>query len=165
MSEPKCITKNFQFSKCLLTYLSVAALVLMVGLAPVAAQDTSAAPRLEPGEGENEAGSALPDGLSSDLIGKFGAEELLGISPEMMAQDLGEEIPPEAALPDRYLYTTLRLVHRGGTRGCGYSDWSCMTNLCKRDLGSLAWRGWAGCHKSGGSWICYFECGLVRNTF
>jgi hypothetical protein len=78
---------------------------------------------------------------------------------------LGFRKKPLDTTPKRYTYTTLRVTNRGNTRGCGYADWSCMTNLCKKDLGSLAWRGWSGCHKSGSSWLCVFECGQVRQTF
>jgi photosystem II stability/assembly factor-like uncharacterized protein len=68
-------------------------------------------------------------------------------------------------LKRHYIYTTLRVTNSGSTRGCGYANWSCMTGLCRSDLGSSAWRGWAGCHKSGSSWLCVFECGMVRETF
>lgn len=65
----------------------------------------------------------------------------------------------------RFLYTTLRTLSSSGSRGCGYADWNCMTNLCKSDLNNLAWRGWAGCHRSDNSWLCLFECGQVRDLF
>ena len=70
--------------------------------------------------------------------------------------------PPVAR---RFLYTTLRVINNGNPRGCGYSDWNCMTNLCKADLSSVGWRGWSGCQSSGGAWLCLFECGQVRPLF
>jgi hypothetical protein len=66
----------------------------------------------------------------------------------------------------RYLYSTLRVTNSGANRGCAVSDWNCMTNLCKADLADQsAWRGWAGCWRDGGTFICYFECGQIRNAF
>jgi Zn-dependent metalloprotease len=64
-----------------------------------------------------------------------------------------------------YLYTTLRIITKNASRGCAASDWSCMTNLCKQDLGQTAWRGWGGCHSHSGDYICNFECGQVRQLF
>lgn len=66
-----------------------------------------------------------------------------------------------APRPNRYLYSTLRVISGSAPRGCGASDWACMTALCKADLGSDAWRGWAGCWRDGSSYQCYFECGRV----
>lgn len=66
----------------------------------------------------------------------------------------------------RYLYTTLRVISSSASRGCGSSDWNCMTRLCKADLRDTnAWRGWAGCWKDGSKYICNFECGQVRSLF
>jgi hypothetical protein len=117
------------------------------------------------GEADEESLAAPPGGVDPQLIESFGAETIIGMSEEILEQEPGAGPPAEAAMPNRYVYTTLRVVNRGNTRGCGYANWSCMTNLCKRDLGTSAWRGWAGCHKSGSSWVCYFECGIVRRTY
>ncbi len=161
--------KWFQPMAMVLTCFVLGMLLVVGSAVSVVAQDASARPTSEQGDipsgGNDESSLAPPAGLSPELEREFGTEALLGVAPEMMAQEPGDEPPPEAALPDRYIYTSLRLIRRGSPRGCGYSDWSCLTNLCKRDLGSSAWRGWAGCHRSGSSWICYFECGMVRRTF
>jgi bacterial leucyl aminopeptidase len=61
-----------------------------------------------------------------------------------------------------YIFTTLRSITQSNTRGCSYANWTCMTNLCTSDLGSSAWRGWAGCWRSGDNYQCYFECGQQR---
>ncbi|MEX0320026.1 MAG: M4 family metallopeptidase [Ruegeria sp.] len=68
-------------------------------------------------------------------------------------------------LKDSYLFTTLRIISDSGPRGCGYSDWNCMTRLCRTDLGNSAWRGWAGCYRDGSVFQCMFECGMVRKYF
>jgi hypothetical protein len=74
--------------------------------------------------------------------------------------------PPPPPGKDRYLYTTLRVITNGSPRGCGYADWTCMTNLCKSDLqDTSAWRGWAGCWRKDNSYQCYFECGQVKQFF
>jgi vibriolysin len=65
----------------------------------------------------------------------------------------------------QYLYTTLRVITNGSSRGCSYANWTCMTNLCTSDLGSPAWRGWAGCWRDGDNYQCYFECGQIRKLF
>ncbi len=72
--------------------------------------------------------------------------------------------PPPPPVADRYIYTTLRVITAGASRGCGVSDWDCMTRLCRQDLSSAAWRGWAGCNPEGSDFICYFECAEVRRT-
>lgn len=77
-------------------------------------------------------------------------------------QQVGIDLAPKK---QRYLYTTLRIIADGAPRGCSASDWTCMTNLCKADLGQSAWRGWAGCWKDGSKFICNFECGQVRDFF
>jgi len=65
----------------------------------------------------------------------------------------------------RYIYDSLRVITKAGSRGCGSGEWNCMTNLCKGDLGASAWRGWAGCrNKSDGDYICLFECSTVKDT-
>ncbi|MEW7009284.1 hypothetical protein [Lentilitoribacter sp. EG35] len=70
------------------------------------------------------------------------------------------------AAAKRYIYTTLRVISNGNTRGCSSGNWNCMTRLCKADLRTQsAWRGWAGCWKKGSKFICYFECGQTRNAF
>lgn len=77
--------------------------------------------------------------------------------------DLGDPTPPPGK--DRYLYTTLRIISSAAPRGCGNNDWSCMTRLCKSDLGSSAWRGWSGCYRDGDNFQCLYECGQVRRFF
>ena len=64
----------------------------------------------------------------------------------------------------RYIYTTLRVTTDGAPRGCGYADWNCMANLCKAELGSASWRGWAGCFRRD-AWLCLFECGQICPLF
>jgi hypothetical protein len=73
--------------------------------------------------------------------------------------------PGASAAGSNYLYSTLRVVNNGNPRGCGYADWNCLSNLCRADLGSTAWRGWAGCWRDGNNYICYFECGQSRAAF
>ncbi len=73
--------------------------------------------------------------------------------------------PPPPTTKNRYIYTTLRVITNGANRGCGYSDWNCMTQLCKKDLGTTAWRGWAGCYRDGSNFQCYFECGQTKTLF
>jgi Zn-dependent metalloprotease len=80
-------------------------------------------------------------------------------------RQVGIDLAPSGG-KDRYLFTTLRVIASGATRGCGYSDWNCMTQLCRGDLqDNSAWRGWAGCYRDGGNFQCYFECGQVRKFF
>ena len=80
-------------------------------------------------------------------------------------RDVGIDLGPPPSL-DRYLYTTLRIISSGSTRGCNYGDWNCMTQLCKSDLrDNSAWRGWAGCYRDGSSFQCLFECGQRRRFF
>ena len=112
--------------------------------------------------------SSTPDGMPAEISDLFAdAEEqggtvIIAPSEEMPA---GAMDANTAATP-RYLYTTLRVVTSGSSRGCASGNWNCMTNLCKADLRSQsAWRGWAGCWKKGNNYICYFECGQVRNAF
>lgn len=70
------------------------------------------------------------------------------------------------ATAKRYIYTTLRVVSNGNSRGCSSGNWNCMTRLCKADLRTQsAWRGWTGCWKKGSKYLCYFECGQTRNAF
>jgi hypothetical protein len=119
--------------------VAVTFLVMTAG-GPALAQDVSQAPEAPIGAA-HEASSSGPGGMDPAVARKFGIQGLLGTLPEGMAATVTGEAPPEAAGPDRYLYTTLRVVNASGTRGCGYADWNCMTNLCKTDLGSAAWRG------------------------
>jgi Zn-dependent metalloprotease len=75
-------------------------------------------------------------------------------------------VPPPRTVGNRYLFTTLRVISSSARRGCGYADYNCMTRLCKSDLrDNSAWRGWAGCYRSGSKFQCYFECGQVRKFF
>ncbi len=63
---------------------------------------------------------------------------------------------------NRYLQTSLKVITNGAPRGCKSGEWACMTRLCKADMrDASAWRGWAGCWKSGSKFQCYFECGKI----
>lgn len=111
---------------------------------------------------------AGPDGMPAEVAAMFdeaknaGAEISIAPSEEPLDAELSAATN---AAGSRYLYTTLRVINNGSSRGCGYANWNCMTNLCKSDLGdSSAWRGWAGCWRHD-AWICYFECGQRRNAF
>jgi hypothetical protein len=107
-----------------------------------------------------------PGGLDPSVARQFGLEQLFGNLPSgQVATAPPSPSLPQPAGPTHYINDTLRVINDGAPRGCGYSDWNCMTNLCKADLGSAAWRGWAGCYRSGGVWICYFECGRVADVF
>jgi Zn-dependent metalloprotease len=57
-----------------------------------------------------------------------------------------------------YAFNTLRVITDSSPRGCSLSNWQCMTNLCKADIGTNASRNWAGCWQNGAKWQCYFEC-------
>lgn len=112
--------------------------------------------------------SSMPDGMPPEISDLFadakeqGGTVTIAPSEEMPA---GAAEATATAVP-RYLYTTLRVITNGASRGCASGNWNCMTNLCKADLQSQsAWRGWAGCWKKNNSYICYFECGQVRNAF
>jgi len=165
-----------KMGRCLIViteFFSVALLYMCLVILPTAAQDASASSlgaqdASEPPESppsDEGASASPPDGLDPQLVSEFGLEALIGNPPTDISASVGAETPPVPAGADRYLSSTLRVVNSGSPRGCSYANWACMTNLCKSDLGSAAWRGWAGCQKSGSSWICYFECGLVRNSF
>lgn len=93
-------------------------------------------------------------GRHQERFAKLGAEFAIEMTKSANAPQ-----PPAA---NRYRYTTMRVIGNGGTRGCGVSDWSCMTALCKADLRDAnAWRGWAGCWREGAKYQCLFECGKV----
>jgi hypothetical protein len=115
-----------------------------------------------------ESGISAPEGMPPDIAEMLGEMESAGADVAVAPSDepLDVDMPSAAATAgNRYLYTTLRVITKSSTRGCGYADWSCMTRLCKSDLrDSTAWRAWAGCWKRS-SWICYFECGQRRNAF
>lgn len=138
-----------------------------LGMGFASAQDVSQAPMQQPtAQGGHDAAASGPGGIDPALTREFSLQQLLGNLPQgAMESSPGGGAPPQAAGPNRYLHTTLRVVNASAPRGCGYADWNCMTNLCRADLGSASWRGWAGCHRSNGSWICYFECGLVEQVF
>jgi bacterial leucyl aminopeptidase len=76
------------------------------------------------------------------------------------AKAAGAAPPPRAV--SRYLYTTLRIISDQAPRGCRSGDWTCMSQLCRQDLGASAWRGWAGCWAEGAKFQCNFECGAAR---
>jgi leucyl aminopeptidase len=100
-------------------------------------------------------------GTQQSRFAKLGVEFMIeqgkaaGASPQ----------PQPQPQKDRYLYTSLRIISSSANRGCGYGDWNCMTQLCKADLGTTAWRGWAGCYRDGDPYQCMFECGVVSRFF
>ena len=133
---------------------TISRLILVMGIAlasPVLAQDSS-----------------MPDGMPSEISDLFADAQQQGGTVTIAPSEENPAGTMEAntAATPRYLYTTLRVVTSGASRGCASGDWNCMTNLCKADLQSQsAWRGWAGCWKKGNDYICYFECGQTRNAF
>jgi hypothetical protein len=145
----------------------MAALCLVVMTNVARGQDASQPPSQEPTGRSGAAGSAAggPSGIDPTLTREFGIQQLLGNLPPGQMDTAPGAGPPQAAGPSRYQYTTLRVVNTSAPRGCGYADWNCMTNLCRSDLGSTAWRGWAGCWRSDGNWICYFDCEQVKDVF
>lgn len=136
---------------------TIVSIFLLIGGGKIQAQDT-------------EFGIATPDSLPPEIAEMFGEMEStdteIAIAPSSEPQDIDEyELGADATTKNHYFYTTLRVISKSSPRGCGYSDWNCMTRLCKSDLrDSSAWRGWSGCWKRNG-WICYFECGQRRSTF
>lgn len=112
--------------------------------------------------------SAGPEGVPPEIAQMLGQAALGGgevtIAPSEQPSGIDTAAPGLAG--SRYLFTTLRVVTNGSPRGCGHADWSCMSNLCKSDLqDTSAWRGWAGCWRQDSNYICYFECGQVREAF
>lgn len=113
----------------------------------------------------------MPDEISSLFADALDAgEEVSFAAPEGQPDADGAistaNNEAATAAAKRYIYTTLRVVSNGNTRGCSSGNWNCMTRLCKADLRTQsAWRGWAGCWKKGSKFICYFECGQTRNAF
>jgi hypothetical protein len=117
---------------------------------------------------EGAGGSSGPEGVPPEiaaLLGQAGEGGATTIAPPAVVPDLDAASADASAVGSNYIYNTLRVISNGGTRGCGSSDWTCMANLCKSDLGSSAWRGWAGCWKEGGNFICYFECSQAKSAF
>jgi len=64
--------------------------------------------------------------------------------------------PPTST--SKYLYSTLRVISHQNPRGCAVDDANCMVDLCRRDLGPSAWKGWGGCWREGAAFQCNFEC-------
>lgn len=113
---------------------------------------------------ESATPGAMPPEIAN-MIGAAGGGEVSIAAPSEPLEGSQPNVPAATAA-SRYLFTTLRVVNNGNPRGCSYANWGCMTNLCKSDLhDNTAWRGWAGCWKSGSNYICYFECGQTRNAF
>jgi len=133
--------------------LVVPCLLLLAGTGSVMAQQSGA---------EISAPVGMPPEIAG-MLNQGGGE--VAVAPPSRPAD--QAPPPGAGLAGtRYLFTTLRVVNNGNPRGCSYSNWDCMTNLCKSDLqDNSAWRGWAGCWRDGNNYICYFECGQTRNAF
>jgi hypothetical protein len=115
------------------------------------------------------ASTAAPQGMPPEIAGMFGATSFGGgevtVAPPEKPARMEVPTPGPTTAGSRYLYTTLRVITNGSSRGCSYANWTCMTNLCTSDLGSSAWRGWAGCWRDGSNYICYFECGQQRDAF
>lgn len=81
------------------------------------------------------------------------------------AIDKGTAIASINVAKDSYLYTHLKASTN--SKGCGYSDWNCMTNSCKTTFQNQSvWRGNAGCWKNkNGTYICYWDCIVSKKTF
>jgi len=103
--------------------------------------------------------------INSDTTGAHQARfAKMGIEFMMEIAKNAGELPPSGE--NRYVYTTLRVIGDGSSRGCSYADWTCMANLCKSDLqDASAWREWAGCWRRDNNYQCYFECGQVKPVF
>ncbi len=117
---------------------------------------------------DSGASTAAPQGMPPEIAGMFGAISRGGevtVAPSEEPARMEAPMPGPTTAASRYLYTTLRVITNGNSRGCSYANWTCMTNLCTSDLGSSAWRGWAGCWRDGSNYICYFECGQQRDAF
>src|SRR5689334_16951736 len=105
--------------------------------------------------------SAGPDMMPPEIANQFqGQSHATANAPSQ-----GPLTNQEKTTGGSYIYSTLRVIRQSASRGCGSGDWSCMTNLCKADLGPDAWRGWSGCDNQGDGYICFFECSQVRKTF
>ncbi len=111
---------------------------------------------------------APPSDVPQEVANMFGGNMGEGTVTFAPPEQREINITPAEAAPlagDRYFYTSLRVITSASSRGCGVSNWNCMTNLCKADLGQSAWRGWAGCWRDNSKYICYFECGQTRTAF
>jgi hypothetical protein len=106
----------------------------------------------------------MPPEIAEMFADAAGEGATVTVAESEQPQDPGAAVGADL-VGSRYLYTTLRVTTSGANRGCGVSDWNCMTRLCKADLGQSAWRGWAGCWRDGNNFICYFECGQSRTAF
>lgn len=118
---------------------------------------------------DSATGSASPEGVPPEIAAMLGEGVAEGAdtsiaAPESPAEDVGVSTDATVA-GSNYLYTSLRVINNGASRGCASGNWACMSNLCKADLGPTAWRGWAGCWKEGSNFICYFECGRSLSAF
>jgi hypothetical protein len=137
-------------------------------------------------QAQSGAGTAPPEGMPAEIAAMFGAagsgdvavappepQALQQMAPQYQPPQSPQQlVPPQQPAPrstlagTKYLFTTLRVVNNGNSRGCNYADWNCMANLCKSDLqDNAAWRGWGGCWREGNNYICYFECGQARSAF
>jgi hypothetical protein len=153
------------FSRALIGLVAASSVVLQSHVSR-AQESALQGPSQAPVSRNEGAAASGPGGLDPSVARQFGVERLFGNLPSgQVATAPASPGPPQAAGPTHYINDTLRVINDGAPRGCGYSDWNCMTNLCKADLGSPAWRGWAGCYRSGGTWICFFECGRVADAF
>ncbi|MDD9923736.1 MAG: hypothetical protein OXQ92_15875 [Boseongicola sp.] len=121
--------------------------------------------------------SLVPIAISAQGAGSSGPSEMPDEAKQQIDKLGGQATPNSVTAPeappvdlstfsgDKYVYTTLRNITKSNARGCAVNDWACMSRLCKQDLGSNAWRGWAGCNPHNNDFICYFECALVRDAF
>ena len=117
----------------------------------------------------SDTGVSAPESMPPEIAEMLGEMESTGAeiatAPSDQPQSLQDLEAGATAAGNRYIYTTLRVITNAAARGCGYANWNCMTQLCRSDMhDNNAWRGWAGCWKRD-SWICYFECGQVRDAF
>ncbi len=110
-----------------------------------------------------QSSSSPPSDVPADAATAIGAPAMSQMSDASASE--APEVGPETLAGDQYIYTTLRVITAGDNRGCGASDWSCMSRLCAQDLGQGAWRGWVGCNPDGNDFICYFECARLRDLF
>ena len=146
------------------TWALGASIAVMLTIAPVCharAQEPRPSPGIVPPHlapvppGDSSAG---PDMMPPEIANQFqGQSRATANAPSQGNQ--------EKATGGSYIYNTLRVIHQSASRGCSSGDWSCMTNLCKADLGPDAWRGWSGCDNHDEGYICFFECSQVRKKF
>lgn len=111
---------------------------------------------------------APPTDVPQEVIDMFGGNMGAGTvtyAPPEQAESAAAMTENASLAGERYIYTSLRVITTGSSRGCSISNWNCMANLCKSDLGQSAFHGWAGCWRDGSNYICNFERGQVKDMF